>query len=62
MSTMSRISEAIFGLVAFVAVGCFVALIVLQVLEWKFYQEDPRLGGNIWPLVILPAATQPLQK
>jgi len=43
------VSDIFFAFVAFMAVACFGALITLQVLEKKFY-EDPMapFGGSIW--------------
>ena len=34
-------------LVALIAAGCFSALITLQVLEWKYYQQPPA----VWTIV-----------
>lgn len=51
-------SDAIFAFVAFVAVGCFAALITLQVMEWQFYEAPP----NIWPAAPVIQQAAPAQQ
>ncbi len=58
-----KFSEVFFSLVALAAVGCFTALLVLQVLENKFYKnpEDTNFGSNIWPKVFRIIPIEPLE-
>ena len=51
MSRMRSSSDIFFGLVAMAAVACFIGLLVLQILEYRFYKEDPIGGQKIWPQV-----------
>ena len=46
-ATVSR-TDAFFAVLALLAVGCFAALIWMQVTEWQYY-EDPAIFCNVWP-------------
>ena len=49
-------TDTFFALVALAAAACFGALIALQVLEWKYYEDPQQAGGNVWPVGIIALA------
>lgn len=61
MQRLSRNSGSIFfSIVAFLALGCFIALLTLQILEWRYFagfqkleiplpEDTPMEPKSIWP-------------